>query len=318
MSVDIKISVIIICYNQEDVICRSLDSVIKQREYLHELIIADDCSTDETWSVIQKYVSKYPEYIKPYRNPNNLGMYENLQNAYRFVTGNVVLFLSGDDEFGLELFSKIYNTIYEKSLNPDLDSFAMITDFSTKSPDGKENLFLDNKLITKYNPFSLKIRNIVVARAMCESKSVFNKRKELYIARKSGSRFPSFLQEGYTDAFPFYNANQFFYIPYNGNIYHSGIGHLIKIKHKKKERLSRYENYAEDFISLFSNSLSSHDIKFLNFVDSKFKYLIQPRFDNWVKYLFGIFSIINDPFSSFILKKEVFAFIKLTFSPIKF
>lgn len=313
-----KISVIIICYNQEDVVGRAIDSVLVQKEFLHELIISDDCSGDGTWAVITEYADKYPDKVKPYRNEVNLGIYENLQNAYNYVTGNLILFLSGDDEFGIELFSKINDLVTTTSLNPDVDKFTIITDFSIKFPDGKEIVNASNKLISQLNPFSLKVRGLVVARAMCESQSVFLSRKSRYISRQKGNKFPSSLQEEYTDAFPFAFSDKIFHLPYVGNIYYANIGHLKKIDHKKRERLSRYESYAMDFIEIFSSKLQKNDIRYLKFVDAKFNYLINPNPRTWLHYFLGITNLIFDPFSTLILKNEVLSFIKITVYPDKF
>jgi glycosyltransferase involved in cell wall biosynthesis len=313
-----KISVIIICYNQEDVISRSIESVLYQKDYLHELIIADDCSTDNTWIVVKKYANKYPNKVKPYRNEVNLGMYENLQNSYKYVTGNLILFLAGDDAFGIELFSEIINLVDKKSLDANFDKFTIITDYKIEYPNGKEITYSNNKLESKKNPFSLKIRGLVVARAMCESKSVFLNRKQKFITRKPGSKFPSYLQEGYTDAFPFAFSDQILYLPYIGNIYYADIGHLKKIIHKKNETLSRYENYSHDFIEIFSTKLTQNDVRYLRFVDVKFKYLITRNLKTWFKYLFGVTSLILDPFSSKLLIKELIIFSKLTINPNKF
>jgi glycosyltransferase involved in cell wall biosynthesis len=89
-----RISVIIICYNQEEIISRAINSVICQKDYLYELIISDDCSTDGTWNVIRGYLNKYPDKIKAYRQEHNLGVYENLHSTYDKVTGDIVFFLN--------------------------------------------------------------------------------------------------------------------------------------------------------------------------------------------------------------------------------
>ena len=49
-----KISVLMITYNQEKIVRRALDSLIAQKDYLYEICINDDCSTDNTFQVIQE------------------------------------------------------------------------------------------------------------------------------------------------------------------------------------------------------------------------------------------------------------------------
>ena len=55
-----RISVVIITYKQQDLISRAIDSVLCQKEYgLKEIVISDDCSPDNTWSVLNNYSNKY-------------------------------------------------------------------------------------------------------------------------------------------------------------------------------------------------------------------------------------------------------------------
>ena len=51
MSLDIgsKISVCLLTYNHVDVIGSTLESILDQTITDYEVIVSDDCSTDETW-----------------------------------------------------------------------------------------------------------------------------------------------------------------------------------------------------------------------------------------------------------------------------
>ena len=50
-----KISVIITCFNREEYISLSIESVLSSDFNEFELIIVDDCSTDKSWEIIKKY-----------------------------------------------------------------------------------------------------------------------------------------------------------------------------------------------------------------------------------------------------------------------
>ena len=52
-----RFSVIIITYNQEDVIARTLESLLSQ-EHLYEICVSDDCSSDRTWEILNEYSSR--------------------------------------------------------------------------------------------------------------------------------------------------------------------------------------------------------------------------------------------------------------------
>ena len=75
-----SINVLILCYKQERIIGRAIESALCQKEWgLKNIIIQDDCSPDGTWEVLQEYARKYPDIVKPYRNEHNLGIYGNWQ-----------------------------------------------------------------------------------------------------------------------------------------------------------------------------------------------------------------------------------------------
>ena len=92
-------TIIVITFNQEGLIGRALDSILNQKEFIYEIIIFDDCSTDKTWMVIQEYKNKYPSIIKPFRNPINLGIFGNIESTWAKASGDIIWYLSGDDEF---------------------------------------------------------------------------------------------------------------------------------------------------------------------------------------------------------------------------
>ncbi len=64
---NIKFSVLTITYNQERFVREMIDSVMNQFILPYEFIISDDCSTDNTWQIIQEYKANYPSIIKAFR-----------------------------------------------------------------------------------------------------------------------------------------------------------------------------------------------------------------------------------------------------------
>ena len=49
------VSVIIPCYNARQYICEALASAVAQ-EYVHEVILVDDCSTDDSVACVQAWL----------------------------------------------------------------------------------------------------------------------------------------------------------------------------------------------------------------------------------------------------------------------
>ena len=93
-----KISAIVITYNQEAYILKSLSSLEQQSVLPDELIIADDCSSDGTGEIIKSFieVTKIPRIVF-FSNTTNLGIVGNVNKALDSVTGEIVLIQAGDD-----------------------------------------------------------------------------------------------------------------------------------------------------------------------------------------------------------------------------
>lgn len=99
------ISVLMTSYNREQYIAAAIESVL-QSSYTHfELIITDDCSSDNTVSVARSYAA-LDSRIKLYINQSNLGDYPNRNRAASYAQGKYLKYLDADDfiySFGLEV-----------------------------------------------------------------------------------------------------------------------------------------------------------------------------------------------------------------------
>ena len=92
------VSVLMICYNQEEYIGKAIRSVMRQKTtFPVELIIHDDCSTDRTGEICEEYANLYPDRIRYVRNEKNVGLEENFIRAYRLTRGKYIAICEGDD-----------------------------------------------------------------------------------------------------------------------------------------------------------------------------------------------------------------------------
>ena len=126
-TIDIKISILMICYNQEQYIAEALDSALNQSRLPYEIIISDDFSTDNTWPIILEYQKKYPELIKAYRNNSNIGIYPNYEKVKEYFGGNIACFLSGDDLIAESAIDDLFVGIHENQINPNKEKFIFVT-----------------------------------------------------------------------------------------------------------------------------------------------------------------------------------------------
>lgn len=92
-------SVILLTYNQEDLVEESLQSILKQTYSPLEIIISDDFSKDKTTEKIMAVVAKYqgPHQIKVNFNQQNLGLCENINEAIKRCSGEFIFAAAGDD-----------------------------------------------------------------------------------------------------------------------------------------------------------------------------------------------------------------------------
>lgn len=93
------ISVCVPTYNQEKYISETLDSIISQViEIPFEIIIADDCSLDNTLNICLEYQNRYPEKIVLVSNEQNKGFIKNLFDVlFSRVRGDYIALCAGDD-----------------------------------------------------------------------------------------------------------------------------------------------------------------------------------------------------------------------------
>ncbi|WP_455590537.1 glycosyltransferase family 2 protein [Bacteroides sp.] len=133
---NIDFEVIIITYNQEDLILNALESVIKQTYKPSLISIFDDCSVDNTYQLLNEKVKEYPGNIKLHKNETNLGIFNNFNQAFTQASGEVICLLSGDDEYELDLLENYVK--YIRSHCIDLNhSFWIIPNIRLLYPNEK-------------------------------------------------------------------------------------------------------------------------------------------------------------------------------------
>jgi len=92
------VSVLMITYNHENFIRESIEGVLMQKtDFKVELIIGEDCSTDNTRSIVVDYADKYPEIVKPQLPKINRGMQNNFLSIVNAAKGKYIAICEGDD-----------------------------------------------------------------------------------------------------------------------------------------------------------------------------------------------------------------------------
>lgn len=90
------VSVIMPAYNAERTITEAIESVLNQTYSEFELIVINDCSTDETKEIVEKYVAS-DSRIKLINNSINTGVSTSRNTGIMNAKGEYIAFLDSDD-----------------------------------------------------------------------------------------------------------------------------------------------------------------------------------------------------------------------------
>ena len=141
------VSIIMPSYNTAQYIAETIQSVINQTYQNWELIIVDDCSSDDTDIVVGKIKDPRIKYIK---NQRNSGAAVSRNRALRMANGRWVAFLDSDDLWKPEKLEKQIGFMTKKKC------YFSYTDYEEIDADGnKTNVFVTGpKVITKTGMFN--------------------------------------------------------------------------------------------------------------------------------------------------------------------
>ncbi|WP_194778167.1 glycosyltransferase family 2 protein [Pararhodonellum marinum] len=135
----IKLSVWITTYNHEAFIAQALDSVLMQQtDFDFEIVIGEDCSTDQTRAIVLRYKQNYPEKIRLFLPEKNLGMAKMFEATYALCQGEYLAWLDGDDYWTDP--QKLQTQVDFLDQNPDF----VLSSHSVKRLDLIKKTFLDH------------------------------------------------------------------------------------------------------------------------------------------------------------------------------
>lgn len=177
------ISIIVVTYNSENTVLKTLDSIMNQTYSNIEIVITDDCSTDDTIEKVLEWKDKsYPGgKVKIIKSKINTGISENVNRGVNASIGDLVKIIAGDDTLernAIEVFYKNYKKSEKNSEQIIYQSKVNLIDNNDQQTDK-----LKNYLIRSYNCISSKEQfhsivksNFLVAPAIgLLNKSIFKK-----------------------------------------------------------------------------------------------------------------------------------------------
>ena len=99
-----KVSIIMPCYNMENLVIRALDSIPVREDI--EVILVDDCSTDNTVNLIKEYLKTSKLNIKTIFHDKNEGVSKVINDAMNLVSGEYIYQLDSDDYLYTDEFNR--------------------------------------------------------------------------------------------------------------------------------------------------------------------------------------------------------------------
>lgn len=163
------ISAVIPAYNAEAYIERAIVSIVNQCDPVHEIIVVDDGSTDQTESVIYKLKQKH-KFIK-FLKQRNAGASAARNHGISIAEGDWVLLLDADDECDSTLIRQYKAQIYEGQYSAIYSDFVQIDETGHKISD----TFFGQRLLGRAGFCQMLLRNPIISPSgSIIHKSVFN------------------------------------------------------------------------------------------------------------------------------------------------
>ena len=111
-----KVSVLMSVYNGLPYLHESIESILNQTYTDFEFVIIDDCSTDKSWSILEKYATQ-DSRIKLYQNEHNLGLTKSLNKGLKLAQGEYIARQDADD---ISLPERLQKQVYCLSEESDV------------------------------------------------------------------------------------------------------------------------------------------------------------------------------------------------------
>jgi glycosyltransferase involved in cell wall biosynthesis len=92
-----SVACIIASYNYGNFLIEAIESVLRQTILPDEILISDDCSSDDTEEIGLDYAKRYPDLIRYNRNEQNLGVVKHFNKAVKLINSDYVFFLGADN-----------------------------------------------------------------------------------------------------------------------------------------------------------------------------------------------------------------------------
>lgn len=303
---NILISILIPVYNVEKYVEKAVLSICNQTHHNLQVIVVDDCSTDNTYNIVEN-IAKQDSRILLLKNEVNSKIVKTLNLGLQYVKGDYIARMDGDDICSPEKLEKQLDFLIK---NPDysLVGSHVYTINESDKVIGKLELPVDYLKIKKNIIYSSPVLHIWLAKADVYHK--LNGYREI-----PGAEDYDFLLRMCSEGLKFTNINSFEYsvrirdgnttstIGFNQRLMSNYVLELYSMRQKLNyDNFSRenVQNYIENYSKFKKNFDKSND-----YLRTAFKYKIEKRFIKMS--FFVLLTMITSRFQlQYLLKRIVF------------
>jgi len=147
------VSIAMPVYNGEKWLEQAISTLIKQSYENVEIIIADDCSTDNSEKICEKYASRYPQ-ITFIKNEPNLGAQGNFRKILHLCSGKYITYASQDDYWDENFISYLVEKL-------ESDNSAVLAASAAQMLDKNDEIYKERRYNGKWNPEKLNTHRLI-------------------------------------------------------------------------------------------------------------------------------------------------------------
>ena len=166
------VSIALCTYNGEAFLPQQLDSLLAQDHPALELVAFDDASSDATWSVLQAYAPRFA-HARLHRNPSNVGLSANFEQALRACRGEWIAPCDQDDVWQAHKLSRLLAATDEATTLVYADSMVVDEDGRPMDRSGRGARLSDRyRMVSGADPRMFALSNCVSGHAALVRRSV--------------------------------------------------------------------------------------------------------------------------------------------------
>lgn len=242
---------IIPVFNSDDCLDVAVNSVINQTIGFEniELIIVDDCSTDNTRDVIKDYEKKYPNVKGIFLDKNNGGAGIPRNIGIRQASSKYLMFMDADDEYEKDACELFYNKIVETNADYVFSEWTFVA--GDKTSKTTHPFLKEEQEFTFENGENIKEYYKYYRGGMCAA--IYNKE---FVLEHDIKCHKELGEDGYFTLTALFNSKKVVFIEYNG--YYNKLRDSDEKKSVTNVRNEKMFNSRKKSIYLFNDLLDKY------------------------------------------------------------